>query len=276
MKPVRRSGPYPAASNPIPPTYGPMMNSFRLLVLFLWTMLANPPGAASAELRVLAAASLSDALQEVGEHYTETTGNPLRFSFGSSGALTRQIREGAPADVFVSADALRMDQLESGALLLDGSRRTILRNALVLIVNARQGSPMSSLQDLTGSAVQRLALGEPATVPAGTYAKTVLEQVGLWELLLPKIIPLHNVRSVLAAVEAGNADAGFVYQTDARVSNRVTIALSIPDHLGPDIRYPAAVLEHTEHAQAALEFVAFLASPAAQGIFAAHGFLPMP
>lgn len=250
------------------------MNSFRLILLLLSPLLSIAPSKASAELRVLAAASLSDALQGVGEHYTETTGESVRFSFGSSGALARQIREGVPADVFVSADALRMDQLESEALLLDGSRRTILRNALVLIVDARQGPTIASLQDLTGAAIRRLAVGEPATVPAGTYAKTILEQAGLWAVLEPKIVPLHNVRSVLAAVEAGNADAGFVYRTDALISSRVTIAVSIPTQTGPDIRYPAAVLQQSTQTRAAQAFVDYLISPDAQRIFERYGFLP--
>lgn len=248
------------------------MNCFRLILLLLWVA-GYAPATQAVELRVLAAASLSDALHEVGERYAETTGQAIVFSFGSSGRLARQIREGAPADVFVSADALRMDHLESDGLLREGTRRNVLQNSLVLIVAARQGADVETLHDLTRPTLRRLALGEPATVPVGTYAKAYLQQLGLWSELQSKIIPLNNVRSVLSAVEAGNADAGFVYHTDALISSKVRIAVAIPQAEGPQVIYPAAVLKDSREPESSEAFIAFLAGAQAQAVFAKYGFL---
>ena len=227
----------------------------------------------AAELTVFAAASLSDALEELAPIYAKASGDTLRFNFGASGTLARQIKEGARADVFVSADTLRVDQLENGGLLLAGTRRTLLANTLVVVALA-DNPTLSSLADLTLPAIRRIALGHPATVPAGTYAQAHLGKIALWEPLQSKAVLLDNVRTVLAAVEAGNADAGFVYKTDALQSKKVRIAVEIPRAEGPSITYPAAIVKGSKSPEAAKNLILWLAAPEAQAVFAKHGFLP--
>ena len=229
--------------------------------------------AAAAELTVFAAASLSDSLEALAPLYAKASGSTVRFNFGGSGSLARQIKEGAPADVFLSADELRLDQLDRDGLLLPGTRRTLLANTLVLVV-AADNTTIATLDDLSLPAVRHLAFGEPATVPAGTYAKTYLAGLGRWEPLQAKAVFMENVRAVLAAVEAGNADAGFVYKTDALRSKKTRIALEIPQAEGPSITYPAAVINTAKSADAAKGFIFWLGTPEAQSVFAKHGFLP--
>ena len=248
------------------------MKNRRLVIVALGALLAV--GASAADLTVFAAASLSDALKDIAPAYTKATGDTLRFNFGASGTLVRQIKEGAPADLIVSADELRVDQLEKAGLLLAGTRHTILVNQLVVIVAAENGTPVMALADLTKPDVRRIAIGEPATVPAGTYAKDYLEKVGLWTQVTGKCVPLDNVRAVLAAVEAGDADAGFVYRTDALISKKIHIAILVSLAEGPKIRYPAAVVRETKIPEAAKAFTAYLSGAEAQTVFAKFGFLP--
>lgn len=244
------------------------------LLPLLFAFLHFAATAASAvELNVFAAASLSDAVKEIAPIYAKASGDTLRFNFGASGALTRQIREGAPADVIFSADELRVDQLENGGLLLAGTRRTLLTNSLVLVV-APDNTSITTVADLAKPAVRRVVFGDPATVPAGTYSKEYLGKLGLWEPLQSKTVFMDNVRAVLAAVEAGNADAGIVYKTDARISKKVKIAVEIPPSEGPSITYPAAVIKDTTSPEAAKKLVVWLAGPKAQAVFAKYGFLP--
>jgi molybdate transport system substrate-binding protein len=246
------------------------IRSLRLLLLVLCTTALT----GAAELNVFAAASLSDSLKELAPRFQAATGHTLRFNFGASGALARQIKEGAPADVILSADELRVDQLEKAGLLLPGTRQTILANTLVVVVAAEEGAPVKALTDLAKADVRRLAIGEPATVPVGTYTKEHLQQLGLWEALLVKMVPLDNVRAVLAAVESGNADAGFVYRTDALISKKVRIVVEVPRAAGPKITYPVAVLKDTKQPDAARTFACYLAGVDAQKVFAKFGFLP--
>ena len=248
------------------------MKTHRLIIGVLAALLAV--AASAAELTVFAAASLSDALKEIAPVYTKATGDTVRFNFGASGTLARQIKEGAPADLIVSADELRVDQLEKAGLLLPGTRRTILANQLVVIIAADNGAPVKTLADLAKPDLRRIAIGEPATVPVGTYTKEFLEKRGLWTQVSGKSVPLDNVLAVLAAVEAGNADAGFVYRTDALISKKVRVAVLVSLAEGPKITYPVAVVRDTKAPEAAKAFAAFLAGPEAQKVFAKFGFLP--
>lgn len=248
------------------------MNTHRLLLLAAAALCAV--AAHAAEVTVYAAASLSNALKELAPIYTAATGDTVRFNLGASGALARQIKEGAPADVFLSADELRMDQLEQAGVVAPGTRRTILANQLVVVATAEDGVPVAALADLAKAEVRRIAIGEPATVPVGTYAKAHLQKEGRWADVAGKCVPLDNVRSVLAAVESGNAAVGFVYRTDALISKKVRIVIEIPLADGPRITYPVAVLRETKEPEAAARFVAFIATPEAQAVFAKYGFLP--
>jgi molybdate transport system substrate-binding protein len=249
----------------------PDMKRMLFASLLALGMCCAPAGAA--EIAVFAAASLSDALAQIAPLHAKATGDTLQFNFGASGTLARQIKEGAPADVIFSADELRLDQLEQAGLLLPGTRRTLLGNTLVVVVTADRGAAIATLADLTKPEIRRIAIGEPATVPAGTYAQEHLRRLGLWEPLQARLVPLDNVRAVLAAVEAGNADAGFVYRTDALASRKVRIAVEVPRSEGPKITYPAAVLKSAKSPDAARALVAFLTDPEAQAVFAKFGFL---
>ncbi len=248
-----------------------MKHSHSLSVFALALLMAV--GAAAAEVTVFAAASLSDAMKELAPLFTKTTGHTLRFNFGASGALARQIKEGAPADVIFSADELRVDQLGKAGLLLAGTRRTVLANTLVVVVPADGGVPVKSLGDLARPELRRIAIGEPATVPVGTYTKEYLQKTGDWKKIIDRLVPVDTVRAVLTAVESGNADAGFVYKTDALISRKVRIAIEITGSEAPHITYPVAVLKEARQPEAARAWIVYLAGEEAQKVFAKHGFL---
>lgn len=236
-------------------------------------MLGLSAGLRAADLTVFAAASLADALTEIGEAYARASGERVRFNFAASSTLARQIREGAPADVFFPADEARLDEVAGHGLVVAETRRTLLANTLVLVVPVDRGGGITQPADLVTAAVRRIALAEPNTVPAGVYAKAYLEQAGLWADVSPKVVSAANVRAALAAIEAGNVDAGFVYKTDAARSTRVRIAYEVPASAGPRIAYPVAVLRDARAPEAARRFVTYLASPEARAVFVAHGFV---
>src|ERR1022692_2976300 len=223
------------------------------------------------EVLVFAAVSLTDALKDVAVAYEKGSGDKLVFNLGASSMLARQIREGAPADLFLSADEAQMDGLEEAGLLLSGSRRPLLSNTLVIVVSSDGGPKITSPRDLLS--VRTLALAEPKIVPAGVYAKQYLEKLGLWDALASRVVPTENVRACLAAVEAGNADAGIVYRTDALISKRVRVAWAVTAEEGPRISYPVAVVKDAAHSGAAKRFAAYLASEPARAVFVKYGFL---
>jgi molybdate transport system substrate-binding protein len=245
-------------------------------VLLLLLLVLSVPGAFAAHLKVFAAASLSDALNEIAAHYEPASGDKLVFNLAASSVLARQIKEGAPADIFFSADEAKMDDLARDGLIVVANRRSLLANRLVLIVAVDRAATISHPHDLMDSKVTRLALAEPATVPAGIYAKEYLRRAGLWETVAPKIVPTENVRACLAVVEAGNVDAGIVYRTDARSSKRVRIVYEVPEAAGPRISYPLAIVKGSKQAAATAKFAAYLASAAARTIFEKHGFIVLP
>lgn len=230
----------------------------------------------AADLNVFAAASLSDALKEIAWAYEPASGDKLHYNLAASSVLARQIREGAPADVFFSADEAKMDDLARGGLIATDTRLSLLSNTLVIVVNAEGGAAVGNPGDLAKPAVGRVALAEPQTVPAGIYAKEYLQKAGLWKKIIDKIVPTENVRACLAAVEAGNADAGIVYKTDALISKKVKIAYEVTAAEGPKVSYPLAVMKDSKNAEAARKFAAYLASPEARAIFTKYGFLPAP
>jgi molybdate transport system substrate-binding protein len=237
--------------------------------LLLLCLLAIP--ASAAELQVYAAASLTDALKEIAPEYEKATGDKLVLNLGASNMLARQIQEGAPADLFLSADEAKMDGLEKRKLLLSGTRKSVLSNTLVVVVPVDSSLKVAGPVDLV--AVRALALAEPQTVPAGIYAKEYLKSKGLWSKVIDRVIPTENVRAALAAVEAGNADAGIVYKTDAGISKRVKIAYEVPRAESPKISYPFAVLAASERKEAARKLLDYLHSPPALAVFRKYGFL---
>ncbi len=226
----------------------------------------------AAPVTVFAAASLTDSLQEIAGAYEKQTGQRVVFNFAASGLLARQIEEGAPADLFISADEAWADTLETKGLIVKETRQNLLANSLV-IVTAPDTATVRSPGDLTNAAVQRVALGDPMTVPAGTYAKVYLEKCGLWPAIASKVIPCANVRAVLAAVESGNVDAGFVYKTDAAISKKVRLAFEVPIGVGPRIVYPMALVKDAPRPAAAKQFLGYLAGKEAGAVFSRRGFV---
>ncbi len=228
------------------------------------------------ELLVFAAASLTEALQESAKAFESETGIHVVFNLGGSGLLARQIEQGGPADLFFSADEARMDGLERGGWLLDGTRRTRLANTLVVVVPRDSRLQVSSAASLTNAVVRRLALADAQTVPAGMYAKSYLESLQIWNALKARVLPAESVRAALAAVESGNADAGIVYKTDAAMSTKVRVALEITATEGPKIRYPLAVIRTTRHPEAARRLLDHLSGAWTGEIFLRHGFQLLP
>ena len=247
----------------------------RLIVLILASaLLLRCLQAASpdAKVTVFAAASLRDSLQEIAAAYEKRSSGRIVFNFAASGVLARQIEEGAPADLFFSADEARADAQGTKGLLVKATRTNLLANSLV-IVTASDSAMVHSPGDLTNAAVKRVALGDPKTVPAGTYAKVYLEKSGLWPGIEPKVIPCENVRAVLAAVESGNVDAGVVYKTDAAISRKVRVVFEVPAGDGPKITYPAALVKDAPQPEAARRFLGYLAGKEAGEVFSRHGFV---
>jgi molybdate transport system substrate-binding protein len=228
-------------------------------------------GFAQTTLTISAAASLKDALAETESSYKQSGAN-VNFSnnLGSSGTLAAQIDQGAPADIFLSAAAKPMDDLDAKGMIVAGTRRNLLRNTLVLI--APLDSKLRDFQGLAGDSIRLIALGDPGSVPAGQYGRQTLIALHLLDRLDPKFVFAKDVRQVLTYVETGNADAGLVYATDAQASNKVRVVATAAEWTHEPIIYPAAVIKGSHSEEAARQFIEYLGSPAAQAIFVKHGF----
>ena len=225
------------------------------------------------EVVVFAAASLTESIRAIAAEYKKESADKIVVNLGASSTLARQIEEGAPADIFFSADEAKMDQLDQKGLLIRDTRRIRLSNSLVIVVAAEGSVHIDGPKDLATDKVKRLALAEPKTVPAGIYAKEYLQRQRLWSGTESKVIPTENVRGALAAVEAGNVEAAIVYKTDAAISKKVRIAYQIPAEDSPAIRYPMAVLREAKHPESARKFLQYLDSEAAAKIFERFGFI---
>ncbi|MBD2089545.1 molybdate ABC transporter substrate-binding protein [Microcoleus sp. FACHB-1515] len=229
--------------------------------------------AESTTLLVAAAASLQNVLEELDPSFERgNSGITINYNFAASSPLQQQIEQGAPVDVFISAAAAQMDALQTRNLILPETRRNLLTNELVLIVPSRSTLELSTFQQMTEASIKRIAIGEPRSVPAGRYAQELLENLGILESLRSKFVYGNSVRSVLGTVESGDADAGIVYATDARISDRVRPVATAPRNLHSPIVYPIAVIRSSRHPQAARTYADFLSSPAAQAGFRQAGF----
>jgi len=244
---------------------------FLLALCLLFTPLA----ARAQQLTVFAAASLTDALKDVSTQWAEAGHQPLRLSFGSSSTLAQQIEQGAPANLFASADQKWMDYLAARHLIAADTRKDLLGNDLVLVVPADHPqhvtiAPGFNLVAMLG-ATGRLATGDPAHVPVGIYAQQALRNLGLWDAIAPRLARAADVRSALLLVERGEAPAGIVYATDAAASTGVMVAGTFPANTHDPVTYPFAVTKtgDTPEARALLKF---LAGPQARAIFAKRGF----
>ncbi|WPB56688.1 molybdate ABC transporter substrate-binding protein [Xylophilus sp. GOD-11R] len=251
-----------------------MRFSVRLLssAAALATVLALPLTAAAQQITVSAAASLTDAFKELGPKFEASRpGATLRFNFAASGALLQQIAQGAPVDVFASADQATMNRANDQKLIDADSRRNFVTNSLVLIEPATGGTGVKSLQDLTGTMVKKIAIGKVATVPVGAYTKQVLDGAKLWEPLEAKFVQADSVRQVLDYVGRGEVDAGFVYSTDATIAGDKVKVVATPSGHTP-VSYPVAVVADSKQKDLAKQFAAYLVGDEAQTVFKRFGF----
>ena len=223
------------------------------------------------EVVVSAAVSLTEVLQQAAPIYQAKTGERVVLNLGASNTLARQIAFGAGVDVFISADEAQMNVV--AAQVDSSSRVDLLSNRLAIAVPDDRPRSMASARDLLDPAIRRIAIGDPAAVPAGVYAKQYLQTLGIWADLAMKVIPSGSVRLALVAVESGAADAAIVYHTDIATSAHVREALVIPVAEGPRIVYPAALVRGGKNPEGGRQLLAFLRSPEAIAIFTRSGFL---
>lgn len=247
-----------------------------LLVLISAVLSATPPAVCAQELTLSVAISMKEAMEEVGRLFVQgRSAARLRFNFGGSGELQKQIEAGAPVDVFVSAADRQMNELDRKGLILPGSRRTFARNALSVVVPADTRITISRAGDLVQPLVQRIAIGNPKTVPAGQYAEESLRALGVWEVVREKLVFGENVRQVLTYVARGEVDAGFVYVTDLMARpGPVKEAFRPPQSSYTSVTYPAAVVAGSRYPAIGEAFIALLLSREGQDILARLGFQP--
>ena len=225
-----------------------------------------------AEVLVSAAASLRVPLEEIAREYSNAGRGRIVLNTASSSSLARQIREGAPVDLFVSADTAQMAAVEGAGRIVEATLVDLLANQLAVIAPTHADVTVNSLEDLTAPGVARIGMGDPSAVPVGVYARRLLAARGLWDRLQPKVVPGRSVEMTLVATEAGHVDAAFVYLTDARRSTRVQTLLVVAPDDGPRIVYPAAVVRGGNEA-GARRFLDHLQTAAGRAVFTRLGFV---
>ena len=229
--------------------------------------------AQAGEVTVSAASSLTNAFQEIARAYeAEHASTEVLLNFGASGALLQQMTKGAPVDVFASADQQTMDIAAERQLVDKDSRQDFARNTLVVITPHDSEIKLEQLADLQQSNVERVAMGNPASVPVGRYSRQALDAASLWDGVQPKAITTQSVRQALDYVARGEVEAAFVYATDAQLmKDKVKVAFSVP--LDSAISYPIAQLSDSANGEEAERFIAYVLSAAGQAVLARHGFL---
>ncbi|EJL41350.1 MULTISPECIES: molybdate ABC transporter substrate-binding protein [Brevibacillus] len=229
--------------------------------------------APQAELMISAAASLTDALNELKTGFeAENPGTTLTFNFGSSGKLATQIAQGAPSDVFLSASKKDMDGLDEKQLIVKDTRQDFTKNSLVLIAGKDSSIAITSFEELNNPDIKHIAVGEPESVPAGRYAKETLDTLKMWESLNGRMVFGSDVRQVLTFVESKNAEVGIVYSSDAAISKDVKVLATAKPEWHKPIVYPGAVISASKHTDAAKAFLAYLTSDKGKAILQKYGF----
>ena len=242
--------------------------------LFALLLAVFVPAAEPQPIVVSAAISLTDALQEVKKAFTAAGGSAVRFNFAGSNVLARQVVNGAPADVFISADEAQMDYAERNGAIDPSTRVNLLANRLAVVTPRGRGHTIPDARALLG--VRRIALADPAGVPAGVYARHFLERTGIWAGLQSRLLALSNVRAALSAAESGAADAAIVYESDAAASSGVDLAFVVTGGAAPRIVYPAAIVARTKQRDAAMAFLVFVRGSEASEIFRRYRFTIPP
>lgn len=238
------------------------------------SLLSAAHSAAAETIMVSAAASLADAFREIAARFEAANpGDTVQMNFGASGPLFQQIEKGAPVDVFASADENTMNRAEEAGLVVKDSRKTFVRNTLVLVQPVASTVAVGSVAALRGDAVKRIAVGNPDSVPVGRYTRAALDAGGHWDALQGKRILAQNVRQALDYVARGEVDAGFVYGTDAALmKDKVKVVYTVP--VAQPVSYPVAVLKHGQDKPAARRFVDLVLSAEGQALLAGFGFEP--
>jgi molybdate transport system substrate-binding protein len=225
------------------------------------------------ELNVCAGVGLTDVLTEINNLYMQKNKNvTIVANFAASGTLQKQIEQGAPEDVFISAATKQMDALQNGGLIINETRRDLLNNKVVLVVPTNSTLDITDFMDLLNEDVTQIAIGDPEFVPAGTYGIQALDAYGITEQLRLKLILCNDVRQVLSYVESGNVDAGIVYATDAVISGNVKIVAEAPDEVNRKIVFVVAVIKSSKNVEVAKAYITFLSSDEAGAIFEKYGF----
>jgi molybdate transport system substrate-binding protein len=237
---------------------------------------SSSPASSSAprvELTIAAASSLTNVTTDIIKDYKTVAPNvTLTFTYGASGALQTQLEQGAPVDIFMSAAEKQMDALDKEGLLASSTRTDLLENKLVLITPKGSTLGIKNFSDLGTTIVSKVAIGDPASVPAGTYAQEVFTYLKIWDAVKAKSNLGTNVSQVLTWVEGGNVDCGVVYATDAASSDKVTVVCEAPAGSLEKIMYPVAALKSSKNAQAAQSFITYLKSKSAVALFEKYGF----
>jgi molybdate transport system substrate-binding protein len=244
-----------------------------LTAAFLFALSFGAPHVADDTLTVSAAVSLTEVMEAMGNAFAAAGGSRVTLNFGPSNLLARQIVNGAPVDVFVSADESQMELAAQAGMIEPGTRTAVVQNQLAVVTHSRWAGQLGSAAALAQPAVRRIAVGDPTAVPAGVYAKQYLQRIGLWSTLEPKLLPAASVRSALAAVANGAADAGIVYATDVQRAKNVRLAFVVRGPDAPPIVYPACVVRTSARKAAARQFLDFVVSERGAQIFREHGFL---
>ena len=228
---------------------------------------------AQKEVYIVAAASMTDAVKEIGTSYEKQHPDvKLMYSFGSSGALQTQIEQGAPADVFISAAQKQMNALDEKGLIDKNTRKDLLENKVVLIVPKDSNLRLDSFADLGTDKVQKIALGEPKAVPVGQYSEEIFKSFNIADAVQPKAVYGSDVRQVLGWVETGEVDCGIVYATDAAISDKVKVLMTAPDDSHKPVIYPVAMVNSSKNPDVAKDFINFLSQDAQKSVLEKYGF----
>lgn len=247
--------------------------SLGLIAFSTFREITQPASSQPSGLLVAAAASMQSALQEITPLYEKSGINrQVKYNFGSSGALQQQIEQGAPIDIFISAANKQMDKLEQQNLIVPKTRKNLLTNILVLVSPTASKLRLTDFSQLLKPEVQRIAIGEPRSVPAGQYAFEVLKNLNVLDQVKSKLVLGNNVRSVLTAVETGDAEAGIVYVSDAKISNKVMVSAIADSKLHSPIVYPIAIINSTKSLESAKQYIKFLQTKPVQLVFKKYGF----
>lgn len=223
-------------------------------------------------LTISAAASVKDAMEEVKTAYSKEKSNvTITYNFGGSGSLQQQIEQGAEVDVFISAATKQMDALKDKGLIMEDTSKNFLENKVVLVV-PRDSHAVTDFNDLSTDKVKKIGLGEPKSVPVGQYTEEVLTKLKILDSIKAKVVYGKDVKEVLTWVETGNADAGIVYETDAKISDKVKVVAKAPEGSHKPVYYPAAVIKASKNSDDAKAFINYLFSSKAKPVFEKYGF----